>query len=103
MSNNDDNDNDAKNAEEEEAKRREIAREEQEMAQNASGTFGLTVLNLEDLMGAYKERGEDLRDLQMMQSWGGTEGIMQKLKTDGRLGISSTDNRANDFGTNEVF
>ena len=73
------------------------------MAQKASGTFGLTVVDLENLMGAYKDRGNALKDLIEMDRMGGTTAILQKLKTDPVTGISSEDFRVNDFGDNKVF
>ena len=95
--------NQEKDGENEAAKLEELKKEEAEMVNKASGTFALSVIDLENLMGAYKERGKDCQDLTLMESWGGSDGIMQKLKTDPKNGIASTENRANDFGTNEVF
>ena len=69
----------------------------------ASGTFKITVQELEALMGFYKERGSDFRDLKEIQKLGGVEGILQKLNTSSKTGISSKDNRENDFGSNKVF
>ena len=68
-----------------------------------SGTFKITVQELEALMGFYKERGSDFRDLKEIQKLGGVEGILQKLNTSSKTGISSKDNRENDFGSNKVF
>ena len=42
-----------------------IRKEEKEMQEHASGTFPLSVL---DLMGLYKERGNDFRDLQTIEN-----------------------------------
>ncbi len=68
-----------------------------------SGAFKITVQELEELMGFYKERGSDFRDLKQIQKLGGVEGILQKLNTSSKTGISSKDNRENDFGSNKVF
>ena len=62
-----------------------------------SGAFKITVQELEALMGFYKERGSDFRDLKEIQKLGGVEGILQKLNTSSKPGISSKDNRENDF------
>ena len=73
--------NNARESENQKARLQEIHREEEERAAHASGTFGLTVRNLEDLMADYKERGSDFRDLQRIESFGGVDVILQKLKT----------------------
>ena len=90
------------NAEEDE-KKRAIENEEKEMTDNASHTFPITVLDLEDLMGKYKERGADCLDLKAIESLGGIETLLQKLKTDPKKGIQSIDFREQDFGRNKVF
>ena len=90
------------NAEEDE-KKRAIENEEKEMADNASHTFPITVLDLEDLMGKYKERGADCLDLKAIESLGGIETLLQKLKTNSKKGIQSIDFREQDFGSNKVF
>ena len=46
----------------------DIRKEEKEMQEHASGTFPLSVLDLEELMGNYKERGNDFRDLQTIEN-----------------------------------
>ena len=71
------------NADEDE-KKRAIENEEKEMADNASHTFPITVLDLEDLMGKYKERGADCLDLKAIESLGGIETLLQKLKTNSK-------------------
>ena len=81
----------------------EIKNEEIAMKQHASGTFGLDILQIEDLMASYKERGINCKDLEKIKELGGPESIMSKLKTNGKQGISSIDNRENDFGSNKVF
>ena len=68
-----------------------------------SGSFLINVHTLEDLMSAYKERGSDYRDLQLISKLGGIEEILKKLKTSSKTGISSIEDRINDFGSNKVF
>ena len=68
-----------------------------------SGSFLINVRTLEDLMSAYKERGSDYRDLQLISKLGGIEEILKKLKTSSKTGISSVEDRINDFGSNKVF
>ena len=81
----------------------EIQKEEQELKAHASGMYGLDIIEIEKLMGSYKERGSNYLDLETIKELGGPEGIMSKLKTDPKSGISSTENRENDFGSNRVF
>ena len=68
-----------------------------------SGTYGIDIIQIEELMSSYKERGTNFRDLQKIRELGGPEGIMQKLKTDPKKGIFSSLNRENDFGSNKLF
>ncbi len=82
---------------------REIQKEEEEIKAHSSGMYGLDILEIEKLMGYYKERGTNYMDLETIKNLGGPEGIMSKLKTDPRIGITSIDNRENDFGSNKVF
>ena len=81
----------------------ELKKEEQIIISQASGNFGLDILQIEKLMGHYKERNSNYLDLETIKEYGGPEGIMTKLKTDPKNGISSTDNREHDFGSNKVF
>jgi len=81
----------------------EIKKEEEELKANASGMYGLDIIQIEKLMGSYKERGANYQDLETIKEYGGPEGIMNKLKTDPKHGVSSLENRENDFGSNKVF
>ena len=54
-----------------------------------SGTFLISVRTLEELMGAYKERGSEFRDLKQISQLGGVNEILKKLKTSSKNGISS--------------
>ena len=69
----------------------------------SSGTYNITANTLEELMSFYKERGSDYRDLKQIEKLGGIDGILEKLKTNSKTGISSDLNRLNDFGSNKVF
>ena len=54
-------------------------------------------------MSLYKERGIFYKDLEKIRELGGSDGIMEKLKTELKIGIRSIDNRENDFGSNKIF
>ena len=84
-------------------KLQEIKNREKEMAEHSSHTFNITVLDLENLMGKYKERGPDCLDLKEIESLGGIDALLEKLKTDPKKGIASIDFREQDFGSNRVF
>ena len=81
----------------------EIRNEELKMKEHASGMYGIDIIQIEELMSSYKERGQNNKDIQKIKELGGPEGIMQKLKTDPKRGISSEINRVNDFGSNKLF
>ena len=81
----------------------EIKKEEELMKSHQSGVFGLDILQIEELMSLYKERDSNLRDLAKIREYGGSEGIMSKLKTNPKKGISSIEFRENDFGSNKLF
>ena len=88
---------------EENEKLEEIKKEELLIKSHQSGVFGLDILQIEELMSLYKERDSNLRDLAKIREYGGSEGIMSKLKTDPKRGIESEEHRENDFGSNRVF
>ena len=97
-------DNDAKKSEKARQERlNAIHREELKIKEHSSGTFGIDITQIEELMSSYKERGPTFKDIQKIKELGGPEGIMQKLKTDPKRGISSLLNRENDFGSNHLF
>ena len=81
----------------------EIRKEEKKMKELASGMYGIDIIQIEELMSLYKERGIFYKDIEKIKELGGAEGIMEKLKTELRIGIRSIDNRENDFGSNKVF
>jgi len=90
-------------AQKENSNKNESNDQEKEIVNQESGMYGLSVLELENLMGAYKERGSDYRDLKYIEKLGGIESILTKLKTDAKKGISTQENRLNDFGSNKIF
>ena len=70
---------------------------------SSTEAFNITANELEELMSFYKERGSDYRDLKQIEKLGGIEGILKKLKTNSKNGISSDSNRIEFFGSNKVF
>ena len=68
-----------------------------------SGMYGITVSELEELMSSYKERGSNYNDILKLKEIGGINAILLKLRTDPHRGITTIQNRENDFGSNKVF
>ena len=96
--------NDAKKSEKARLEKLNIIHDgEIKIKEHSSGTFGIDIIQIEELMSSYKDRGSTFKDIQKIKELGGPEGIMQKLKTDPKKGISSLSNRENDFGSNRLF
>jgi Ca2+ transporting ATPase len=68
-----------------------------------SGMYGITVQELEELMTLYKESHSNFNDIQKLKEIGGTNSILLKLRTDPNKGITTIQNRENDFGSNKIF
>ena len=81
----------------------EIRKEEKRMKELSSGMYGIDIVQIEELMSLYKERGIFYKDLEKIRELGGSDGIMEKLKTELKIGIRTIDNRENDFGSNKIF
>ena len=93
----------SENKEEKNEDKKDNENEQEKEIIHESGMYGLKVVDLENLMGAYKERGSDFRDLKLIEKMGGVDEILTKLKTDAKKGISTQENRLNDFGSNKIF
>ena len=65
--------------------------------------FSIDAIELEHLMGEYKERGSDYKDLKYFENKSVSQ-LIKDLKSDPELGITSSfDEREEIFGTNKVF
>ena len=65
--------------------------------------FGIKPHKLETIMGKYKERGTDYKDLKYFQRQGGVSNLISQLKTSETTGIFSEEGREEYFGSNKVF
>ena len=65
-------------------------------------SFNITALDLENLMGKYKERGTDFLDLKYFQEKPVSQ-LIQDLKTDTEKGLTDFTEREEAFGSNKVF
>ena len=68
---------------------------------NPSG-FNISAIDLENLMGKYKERGNDFLDLKYFSEKPVAQ-LIQDLKTDPENGLSNLSGREEAFGSNKVF
>ena len=65
--------------------------------------FGVSAIDLETLMGYYKERGSDFADLKYFETTKSVAQLVQELKTDTEVGLTSFEGREDAFGSNKVF
>ena len=65
--------------------------------------FGIDAVELEKIIGKYKERGTEYQDIKYFEENEGTEKLFNSLKTDVEKGIYSTKGREETFGSNKVF
>jgi len=65
-------------------------------------TFGIDPIELENLMGKYKERGNDFKDLQYLENKGINE-LIKNLKTNTEIGLTNLEGREEFYGSNKVF
>ena len=64
--------------------------------------FSISAIDLENLMGKYKERGSDFADLKYFEEKSVSQ-LVQELKTDTENGLTSFEGREEAFGSNKVF
>ena len=69
-----------------------------ELAKNEFG-FGISPHRLEVIMGLYKERGNDCKDLLYFQNQSGIMSLLNKLLTTETNGIKTTKGREEYFGS----
>ena len=65
--------------------------------------FGISVHKLETIMGYYKERGSDFKDLKFFREQSSVVNILNSLLTNEITGISSIEGREQVYGSNKVF
>ena len=65
--------------------------------------FGIKARDLEKIMESYKERGSDFKDLEYFREQDGVTNLLNSLKTNENIGISSIEGREECYGTNKVF
>ena len=65
--------------------------------------FGISAHKLETIMGNYKERGADFKDLKFFRDQNGVENLINSLLTNEITGISSIEGREEAYGSNKVF
>ena len=70
---------------------------------STTNKFGITALELEQIMTIYKERGTSNEDIIFFSKQGGIKNLLEKLQTSIQKGIQSTDFREEEFGSNKIF
>ena len=65
--------------------------------------FGIEPSELEAIMGKYKERGDDYKDLLYFEKQNGIKKLLDSLKTNATFGIKSTEGREEVYGSNKIF
>ena len=79
-----------------------IANNEEKKEEHKPSLFDIDVIELENLMGKYKERGSDFQDLKYFQEKSVSK-LISELKTNTEIGIQSMEGREDAFGSNKVF
>ena len=65
--------------------------------------FTLDPSDLEDLMGYYKERGNDYKDILYFEKQNGIQNLLNSLQTNVSTGIKTTQGREEFYGSNKIF
>ena len=65
--------------------------------------FGISAQKLETIMGNYKERGTDFKDLKYFREQNGISFLLNSLLTNPISGISTVNGREDSYGSNKVF
>ena len=81
----------------------QLSNENEEDGREKAYGFSISATQLENIMGRYKERGSDFRDLKYFRNHGGVTNLLNSLLTNETRGISSLDGREEVYGSNKVF
>ena len=94
--------NNKENLEVNQSQKELISKDAERAKHKTSSHFGIDALELEELMGKYKERGADFQDLLYFQKKS-VSTLLSELKTDPEIGIKDLEGREDEFGSNKVF
>ena len=81
----------------------QLSNENEEDGREKEYGFAISATQLENIMGRYKERGSDFRDLKYFRNQGGVTNLLNSLNTNETRGISNIDGREEVYGSNKVF
>ena len=81
----------------------QLSNENEEDGREKEYGFAISATQLENIMGRYKERGSDFRDLKYFRNHGGVTNLLNSLNTNETRGISNIDGREEVYGSNKVF
>jgi Ca2+ transporting ATPase len=85
-----------------EKKEQDLESEEDDKRYEKYG-FGISAKELENIVGHYKERGDNFKDLEYFKKNKGVQRLIDNLSTNDKIGISSTEGREDIYGSNKVF
>ena len=69
---------------------------------NENRNFSIGPIDLENLMGYYKERGNDFKDIKYFDTKSVNK-LIEELKTNTETGLDNLEGREEEFGSNKVF
>ena len=72
-------------------------------ADKSSLSFNISPQELTEIVNKYKERDENMQDINYFNEKGGINQLLSDLCTDKKIGISSVEGREQYFGSNKVF
>ena len=85
-----------------EEKEQDLESEEDDKRYEKYG-FGISAKELENIVGHYKERGDNFQDLEYFKKNKGVQRLIDNLSTNDKIGISSIEGREDIYGSNKVF
>ena len=65
--------------------------------------FKIKAKRLEEIVGYYKERGDNFQDLEFFKKENGVDNILRSLQTNEKIGILTDEGREKLYGSNKVF
>ena len=80
----------------------DILKKEENNENTLENNFEITAMDLENLMGLYKERGNDFNDLKYFENKSVNK-LIEELKTNTDIGLDNLEGREETFGSNKIF
>ena len=74
-----------------------------QMSPKPIGPFKITPQELTSIVNKYKERDENMQDINYFNQQGGIDNLLRELDTDKTNGLTSSEGREEHFGSNKIF